>query len=202
MVRMGGANVSTWPLSTPSQRLGQIRRRKKQTQDDMFAELMQSSRTDRAKLNAWRQTIAESRKALQEHEERRDVCDESRQDAMVKLMGKQTDMLCCMVDLMWERQQDHRLLLQPLYTHPPSSPSFIASSPRCPRTRGGRLQGPHTPPQRIAQAAESWHMRTFDLVSGLVLPSFSTPLTQYAPSPSLPSDFSECVVQQIIKNSF
>ncbi|XP_044837661.1 zinc finger protein 75D-like [Mauremys mutica] len=72
-----GANVSTWPLSTPSQRLVQIRRQKKQTQDDMFAELMQSSRTDRAQLNAWRQTIAESHKALQEHEERRDARDES-----------------------------------------------------------------------------------------------------------------------------
>ncbi|XP_053894147.1 uncharacterized protein LOC128842281 [Malaclemys terrapin pileata] len=137
-----GANVSTRPLSIPSQRLVQIRRRKKQTWDDMFAELMQSSRTDRAQLNAWRQTIAEFHKALQEHEERRDAHDESRQDAMVKLMGEQTDMLRCMVALMRERQQDHRLPLQPLYNRPPSSPSSIASSPRCPRTRGGRLQGP------------------------------------------------------------
>ncbi|XP_074809709.1 zinc finger and SCAN domain-containing protein 20-like [Natator depressus] len=59
--------VSTWPLSTPSQRLVQIRRWKKRTWDDMFAELMQSSHTDRAQLNAWRQTIAESRKAFDEH---------------------------------------------------------------------------------------------------------------------------------------
>ncbi|XP_065432061.1 uncharacterized protein LOC112059026 isoform X3 [Chrysemys picta bellii] len=128
-----GANVSTWPLSTPSQRLVQMRRRKEQTRDDMFAELMQSSRTDRAQLNAWRQTVAESHKALQEHEERSDVCDESRQDAVVKLIGEQTDMLHCMVDLMWERQQDHRLTLQPLSNCPPSFPSSIASSPRCPK---------------------------------------------------------------------
>ncbi|XP_044860060.1 uncharacterized protein LOC123363253 [Mauremys mutica] len=139
---ISGSNVSTRPLSTPFQRLVQIRRQKKQTQDDVFAELMQSSCTDRAQLNAWRQTIAESHKELQEHEERRDACDESRQDAMVKLMGEQTDMLRCMVDLMWERQQDLRLLLQPLYNHPPSSPSSRASSPRRPRTGGGRLRGP------------------------------------------------------------
>ncbi|XP_048721435.2 uncharacterized protein LOC125643196 [Caretta caretta] len=179
-----GVNVSAWPLSTPSQRLAQIRRQKKRTWDDMFAELMQSSRTDRAQLNAWRQTIAESRKALHEYEERRDVHAESRQDAMVKLMAEQTDMLSCMVDLMRERQQDHRLPLQPLYNHPPSSPSFIASSPRRPRTQGaGGYADSHSQPQRIAQAAESWHILNFDLVSGLVLPSSSTPLTQYPPSP-------------------
>ncbi|XP_050795118.1 uncharacterized protein LOC127044371 isoform X2 [Gopherus flavomarginatus] len=72
------ANVSTWPLSTPSQRLVQIRWWKKRTQDDIFTKLMQSSRTDRAQLNVWRQTTAESRKALQEYEERRDTCHESR----------------------------------------------------------------------------------------------------------------------------
>ncbi|XP_074976266.1 uncharacterized protein LOC142069348 [Caretta caretta] len=140
-----GANVSTWPQSTLSQRLVQIRRWKKQTRDDMFTELMQSSHTDRAQLNAWRQTIVESHKVLHEHEERRDACDESRQDAMVKLMGEQTDMLHCMVDLMWERQQDHRLRLQPLYNRPLSSPSSIASSPRHPRTCArGMATGTHT----------------------------------------------------------
>ncbi|XP_074986224.1 uncharacterized protein LOC142072635 [Caretta caretta] len=143
-----GANVSMRPLSTPSQRLVQIRRQKKLTRDDMFAELMQSSCTDRTQLNARRQTIAESRKALHEYEERRDICDESRRDAMVKLMGEQTDMLRCMVDLMRERQQDHRLPLQPLNNCPPSSPSSIASSPRCPRTQhrvgGGRAMLTHT----------------------------------------------------------
>ncbi|EMP27725.1 hypothetical protein UY3_15178 [Chelonia mydas] len=121
------ANVSTRPLSAPSQRLVQIRRRKKSTRDDMFAKLVQSSHTDRAQLNAWRQTIAESCKALHKYEEWRDVRDESRQDAMVKLMWEQTDMLRCMVDLMQERQQDHRLPLQPLNNRPPSSPSSIAS---------------------------------------------------------------------------
>ncbi|XP_074926144.1 uncharacterized protein LOC142047375 [Chelonoidis abingdonii] len=47
-----GANVSAWPLFTPSQRLVQIRKWKKRTQDDKFAELMQSSCTDSPQLNA------------------------------------------------------------------------------------------------------------------------------------------------------
>ncbi|EMP28900.1 Tripartite motif-containing protein 39 [Chelonia mydas] len=81
--------------------------------------------------------------ALHEYKERRDVRDESRQDAMVKLMGEKNDMLHCMVDLMWERQQDHRLPLQPLYNHLPSSPSSIASSPRRSRTRKGEAIGTH-----------------------------------------------------------
>ncbi|XP_077672415.1 uncharacterized protein LOC144264534 isoform X1 [Eretmochelys imbricata] len=171
-----GENVSMWPLSTPSQRLVQIRRRKKQTLDYMFAELVQSSHTDRAQLNVWRQTIAESRKALHEYEERRDACD-----AVVKLMGQQTDVLHCVVDLMQERQQDHRLPLQPLNNCRLSSPSSIASSPRCPRTQQVGYGDPHSQPQRTAQAAESWHMLNFDLVSGFVLPSSSTPITQYPP---------------------
>ncbi|CAM4361624.1 unnamed protein product [Lepidochelys olivacea] len=104
-----------------------------------FSYALSSSRTDRAQLNAWRQTIVELGKALHEYKERRDVHDESRQDAMVKLTGE----LRCMVDLMRERQQDHRLLLQPLNNRPPSSSSSIASSPRRLRTGGGRrLRGP------------------------------------------------------------
>ncbi|EMP41648.1 hypothetical protein UY3_01095 [Chelonia mydas] len=82
-----GANVSTRSPSTLSQRLVQIRRQKKRTWDDMFTKLMQSSSTDRAQLNAWRQTIAEFLKALHEYEEKRDMHNESRQDAIVKLMG-------------------------------------------------------------------------------------------------------------------
>ncbi|XP_073175045.1 zinc finger and SCAN domain-containing protein 29-like isoform X2 [Lepidochelys kempii] len=57
------ANVSS--LSPPSQRLSQIRRRKKCTRDDMFSELMQSSGTDRA---VWRDTIPEYRTVADECE--------------------------------------------------------------------------------------------------------------------------------------
>ncbi|XP_043372766.1 uncharacterized protein LOC122460701 [Dermochelys coriacea] len=68
-----GANVSKLPRSAPSLRLSQIRRRKKRTDDDMFYELMQSSHTDRAQLNAWRHSVLEARKALSDHEELRDT---------------------------------------------------------------------------------------------------------------------------------
>ncbi|XP_074799291.1 zinc finger and SCAN domain-containing protein 29-like [Natator depressus] len=57
------ANVSSVP--PPSQRLSQIRRRKKRTRDDMFSELLQSSGTDRA---VWRDTIAEYRTVADERE--------------------------------------------------------------------------------------------------------------------------------------
>ncbi|XP_074801800.1 diphthamide biosynthesis protein 3 isoform X1 [Natator depressus] len=94
------ANVSTLPLSSPSQRLAQIRRQKKRTCDEMFSELMQSSPTERAQQNAWRQTMAETRKVLnecnerrEERDERRQEHDERRQDAMLSLMGEQTDTL-------------------------------------------------------------------------------------------------------------
>ncbi|XP_050807937.1 uncharacterized protein LOC127050244 [Gopherus flavomarginatus] len=128
-----GANVSTQPLSTPSQRLVQIRRWKKRTREDMSAELMQSSRTDRVQLNACRQTIEESHKALQEHEEWRDACDESRQDAMVKLMGEQTDILPYGGSNAGKAARPQTTAAA-LYNHPPSSPSSIPSSPRYPRT--------------------------------------------------------------------
>ncbi|XP_065434800.1 myb/SANT-like DNA-binding domain-containing protein 2 [Chrysemys picta bellii] len=59
------ANVS------PSQRLMNIRKRKRRTRDDMFTELQMSSHADRAQQNAWRQSMSETRKAQYEREERR-----------------------------------------------------------------------------------------------------------------------------------
>ncbi|XP_073213084.1 uncharacterized protein [Lepidochelys kempii] len=134
------ANVSTLRLASPSQRLLQIRRQKKNhTRNEMFSELMQSTQTERAQQNAWRQTMAESRKAQNEREDRWleqqgrwRQHDERRQDAMLRLLEDQTDMLWCMVEV----QERHRLPLQPQCNQPPSSPSSVASSPRCPRTRG------------------------------------------------------------------
>ncbi|XP_074823612.1 uncharacterized protein LOC141995947 [Natator depressus] len=121
------ANVSTLLLSSPSQRLAQIKRQKNSTRNEMFSELMQFSRTERAQQNAWRQTISEYRKAENEREDRRDERDkrwqeqderwrqhnERRQEAMLRLLEDQTDMLRCMVEVQ-ERQQEHRPPLQPL----------------------------------------------------------------------------------------
>ncbi|XP_065412595.1 uncharacterized protein LOC135973423 [Chrysemys picta bellii] len=155
------ANSSSLP--PPSRRLSQIRRRKKKTRDEMFSEIMESSRSDRAHLNEWKETVAKYRKEASEREDRRDQRedmrdqreerrdarderwrqeDQRRQDAMLGLLREQTDMLRRLVELQ-ERLQENRLPLQPLYP-PPSSPCSVSSSPRCVRMRGG--EAPYTFP--------------------------------------------------------
>ncbi|XP_065429834.1 uncharacterized protein LOC135976694 [Chrysemys picta bellii] len=165
------ANSSSLP--PPSRRLSQIRRRKKKTRDEMFSEIMESSRSDRAHLNEWKETVAKYRKEASEREDRRDQRedmrdlreerrdarderwrqeDQRRQDATLGLLREQTDMLRRLVELQ-ERLQENRLPLQPLYPTPPS-PCSISSSPRRVRTRGvggGSVHLP-IPPQWTAQA--------------------------------------------------
>ncbi|XP_074812776.1 uncharacterized protein LOC141989752 [Natator depressus] len=102
-----GANVSRFPLSSPSLRLSQIRRQKNRTHDDMFYKLMQSSCTDRAQLNAWRHSVLEARKALSEREEQTQEHKKQRQEVMLKLMVEQRDMMKHLVQLQ-ESQQEHR----------------------------------------------------------------------------------------------
>ncbi|XP_074983369.1 uncharacterized protein LOC142071640 [Caretta caretta] len=148
------ACVSRITGSSPSQRLVKIRRRKKRTCDEMFSELLLSSHTDRAQMNAWRQTMTDCRKAQNDWEERWwaeerveaerwQQRDERRQDSMLRLLEDQTNMLQRMAELQ-ERQQEHRPPLQPLCNQPPSSSSTIASSPRRPRMRWG-ASGHSTP---------------------------------------------------------
>ncbi|XP_065428541.1 SRRM2 protein homolog rsr-2-like [Chrysemys picta bellii] len=162
------ANSSSLP--PPSRRLSQIRRRKKKTRDEMFSEIMESSRSDRAHLNEWKETVAKYRKEASEREDRRDQRedmrdqredrrdqreerrdarderwwqeDQRRQDAMLGLLREQTDMLRRLVELQ-ERLQENRLPLQPLYP-PPRSPCSVSSSPRRVRTWGG--EAPYTFP--------------------------------------------------------
>ncbi|XP_048703453.2 uncharacterized protein LOC125635611 [Caretta caretta] len=134
------ACVSRITGSSPSQRLVKIRRRKKCTRNETFSELMLSFHTDRAQMNAWKQTMSECRKAQNDREERWRAeeraeaerwwqCDERRQDSMLTLLEDQTNMLQHMVELQ-ERQLERRPPLQPLCNQLPSSPSSIASSPR------------------------------------------------------------------------
>ncbi|XP_065421534.1 SRRM2 protein homolog rsr-2-like [Chrysemys picta bellii] len=148
------ANSSSIP--PPSRRLSQIRRRKKRTRDEMFSEIMESSRSDRANLNEWKETVSKYRKEASEREDRRDQREERRdqreerrdarderwrqedqrsKDATLGLLREQTDMLRRLVELQ-ERLLENRLPLQPLF-HPPPSPCSVSSSPRCVRTRGG-----------------------------------------------------------------
>ncbi|XP_053894967.1 uncharacterized protein LOC128842802 [Malaclemys terrapin pileata] len=151
------ANSSSLP--PPSRRLSQIRRRKKRTRDEMFSEIMESSRSDRAHLNEWKETVSKYRKEASEREDRRDQRedrrdarderwrqeDQRKQDATLGLLREQTDMLRRLVELQ-ERLLENRLPLQPLF-HPPPSPCSVSSSPRRVRTRGGRLRTPsHSTP--------------------------------------------------------
>ncbi|XP_065439677.1 SRRM2 protein homolog rsr-2-like [Chrysemys picta bellii] len=156
------ANSSSLP--PPSRRLSQIRRRKKKTRDEMFAEIMESTRSDRAHLNEWKDTVSKYRKEASEREDRRDQRedrmdqredrrdardqrwwqeDQRRQDATLGLLREQTDMLQRLVELQ-EQQQENRVPLQPLYNPPPPSPCSISSSPRRVRTRG--REAPYTFP--------------------------------------------------------
>ncbi|KAM7152491.1 uncharacterized protein RBU57_012636 [Macrochelys suwanniensis] len=70
------ATVSRLPPASPSQRLSQIRRRKKRTRDEMFSELMQCSCTEVAQQNEWRDTISQYKEAASKWEDRRDARDE------------------------------------------------------------------------------------------------------------------------------
>ncbi|XP_053867793.1 SRRM2 protein homolog rsr-2-like [Malaclemys terrapin pileata] len=151
------ANSSSLP--PPSRRLSQIRRRKKKTREDMFSEIMQSNRSDRAHLNEWKETVSKYRKEVSEREERRDQREERRdqreerrddrderwrqedqrmKDAMLGLLRRLVEVQ--------EQLLENRLPLQPLFP-PPPSPCSVSSSPRRVRTRGGRLRTPsHSTP--------------------------------------------------------
>ncbi|XP_053883782.1 uncharacterized protein LOC128837013 [Malaclemys terrapin pileata] len=153
------ANSSSLP--PPSRRLSQIRRRKKKTREDMFSEIMQSSRSDRAHLNEWKETVSKYRKEVSEREERRDQREERRDQREERRddrdeRWRQEDqrmkdatlgLLRRLVEVQ-ERLLENRLPLQPLF-HPPPSPCSVSSSPRRVRTRGGggRLRTPsHSTP--------------------------------------------------------
>ncbi|EMP29939.1 hypothetical protein UY3_12931 [Chelonia mydas] len=86
------AKVSTLPLASLSQRVVQIQRRKKRTRNEMFSELVPSTQTDIAQQNAWRQTMAESREAQNEREDRRDAREDSWAHGFASFMPASTQM--------------------------------------------------------------------------------------------------------------
>ncbi|KAM9170289.1 uncharacterized protein ACDP82_004564 [Pangshura tecta] len=65
------ANFSRLP--TRSQRLAKIRRRKKKTREEMFSDIMEVTRKERAHLNEWKEMVSKYRKDASEREERRDT---------------------------------------------------------------------------------------------------------------------------------
>ncbi|XP_053890283.1 uncharacterized protein LOC128840397 [Malaclemys terrapin pileata] len=151
------ANSSSLP--PPSRRLSQIRRRKKRTRDEMFSEIMESSCSDRAHVNEWKETVSKYRKEVSEREdrkdqreerrdqreERRDARDERWRQEDQRMKDATLGLLRRLVEVQ-ERLLENRLPLQPLI-HPSPSPCSVSSSPRRVRTRGGRLRTPsHSTP--------------------------------------------------------
>ncbi|KAM7161548.1 uncharacterized protein RBU57_009079 [Macrochelys suwanniensis] len=132
------ATVPRLPPASPSQRLSQIRRRKKRTCDEMFSELMQCSRTEVDQQNLWRETISQYKQEGSARAERWRQEDQRVTEAMLGLLRKQTDTFRRLVDVLQECRQDDRLPLQHICNRPHPSPSPIASSPRVPKTQGGR----------------------------------------------------------------
>ncbi|XP_065442838.1 uncharacterized protein LOC135981914 [Chrysemys picta bellii] len=159
---MEGTSAAANSSSLPplSRRLSQIRCRKKKTRDYMFAEIMESTRSDRAHLNEWKDMVSKYRKEASEREdmrdqreERRDARDDRwwqedqrRQDAMLGLLREQTEMLRHLVELQ-ERQQDNRVLLQPCITPLPPTMFHSLLTQTCKNTGwGGGGKAPYTFP--------------------------------------------------------
>ncbi|XP_065415763.1 uncharacterized protein LOC135973990 isoform X2 [Chrysemys picta bellii] len=163
------ANFSSLP--PPSRSLSQIRRQRKRTRDEMFTEIMECTRNERAHLNEWKDTVSKFRKDASEREVIRDTRDERWQAATLGLLRDQTDMLRRLVELQ-EREQDNRLLLQPLYNLPPPSPCSISSSPRRVRTRG---EAPCTLPLHPSGQPNQKAVIILNFFSGLLLPSYPPP---------------------------
>ncbi|XP_065426183.1 uncharacterized protein LOC135975961 [Chrysemys picta bellii] len=122
------ATVSRPTLASPSQRLAQIRHRKKRTWDDMFSDLMGCSQAEAAQQTQWRENMSQYQRAHSEREERWWQEDQQVTQTLLGLMREQTDMFRRLVDVLQDRRQEDRAPLQ----------SPIPPSPKVPRRRGGR----------------------------------------------------------------
>ncbi|KAM9163474.1 uncharacterized protein ACDP82_001247 [Pangshura tecta] len=74
MEETSAANFSSIP--TPSQRLSKIRRRKKKMREEMFSDIIEVTRKERAHLNEWKEVVSKYRKDASELDDRRDTRDE------------------------------------------------------------------------------------------------------------------------------
>ncbi|XP_065417201.1 uncharacterized protein LOC135974175 [Chrysemys picta bellii] len=139
------ATVSQPSLASHSQRLAQIRRRKKRTREDMFSELMGCSRAQAAQQTQWRENLSQMHRSHMEREERWRQEDQQATQTLLGLMREQTDTLRRLVDVLQERRQEDRAPLQSICNHPPPPPSPIPPCDRCrptyPLGGGGELRG-------------------------------------------------------------
>ncbi|XP_053904307.1 uncharacterized protein LOC128848349 [Malaclemys terrapin pileata] len=139
--RSVAANVSRPTLPSPSQRLAQIRRRKKRTRDDMFSELMGCSRAKLTQQTQWRENMSQYQRAHSEREERWRQEDQQATQTLLGLIREQTDTLRRLVDVLQDRRQEDRALLQSLsLTAIPRYRVPYPPSPKVPRRRGGRCR--------------------------------------------------------------
>ncbi|KAM7181809.1 uncharacterized protein RBU57_000460 [Macrochelys suwanniensis] len=105
-------SVSRPTHGSPSQRLAQIRRRKKRTWDDMFSELMVCSRNEAAQ---WREDISRSERTFSERERRAEAHedrwwqeDQQATQTLLGLMREQMDTLWRLVDVLQDWRQEER----------------------------------------------------------------------------------------------
>ncbi|XP_053899815.1 myb/SANT-like DNA-binding domain-containing protein 2 [Malaclemys terrapin pileata] len=92
--------VSQPTLASHSQRLAQVRRRKKRTRDDMFSELMGCSRAEATQQTQWRENMSQYQRAHSEREERWRQEDQQATQTLLGLMREQTDTLRRLVDVL------------------------------------------------------------------------------------------------------
>ncbi|XP_053876129.1 uncharacterized protein LOC128832623 [Malaclemys terrapin pileata] len=131
-------SVSRATPASPSQRLAQIRRRKRRTRDEMFSELMGCSQAEAAQQIQWRENMSQYQRSHSEREDRWRQEDQQATQTLLGLMTEQTDMLWRLVDVLQDRKQEDRAPLHSISNRPPPPQSPICPTPKVPRRRGGR----------------------------------------------------------------
>ncbi|KAM7161260.1 uncharacterized protein RBU57_011075 [Macrochelys suwanniensis] len=119
------ASVSRSTRASPSQRLAQIRQRKKRTRDEMFSELMSCSQTEAAQQTQWRENMSQYQQSYSEREDRWRQEDQQATQTLLGLMREQTDTLRRLVDVLQDRRQDERAPLYLISNRPPPPQSPI-----------------------------------------------------------------------------
>ncbi|XP_065447733.1 uncharacterized protein LOC135982924 [Chrysemys picta bellii] len=167
--------VSRPTRSSDSQRLAQIRRRKKRTRDDMFSELMGCSRAEATQQTQWRENMSQYQRGHSEREERWRQEDQQATQTLLGLMREQMDTLWRLVDVLQDRRQEDRAPLQSICNHCPPPQSPISPHPKY--QEGGAAESVKTVtlPLQSAQVPEGCHSPKFEK-------SFPSRLTQ-APIP-------------------
>ncbi|XP_065406245.1 DNA repair protein XRCC4 isoform X6 [Chrysemys picta bellii] len=134
------ATVSQPSLASHSQRLAQIRRRKKRTREDMFSELMACSRAQAAQQTQWRENLTQMHQANMDREERWRQEDQQATQTLLGLLREQTDTLRRLVDVLQERRQEDRAPLQSISNSPP--PATKSHTHLTQSAKKERLQSP------------------------------------------------------------